>query len=61
MANGHSREELTKIIAQGEKELKRTDQDIRDLERQKVILQSWKSRQESYLNRIRQQRDDTKP
>jgi hypothetical protein len=34
-------------------ELIRTDQDIRDLERQLVILNSWKANQQKYLDQLR--------
>jgi len=49
--------EIQSVIA----EMIRTDQDIRDLERRIVILKGWKSLQESHINRLRQQRDETKP
>ena len=52
MENDKRELEMQNLIA----ELIRTEQDIRDLERQTIILKAWQTTQQKQLDRLRAER-----
>lgn len=48
-------EQVRKAIQHTNAEIKRTEQDIRELERRILILENWKQRQKGFLGHLQDQ------